>query len=69
MRLISLLALVATASLAQEHPCKADRARLCPNVAKGPAMKQCMKAHAAEVSEVCRQAVATHHGKRAPVSP
>jgi hypothetical protein len=32
-------------------------------------MKACMKAHAAEVSEVCRQAIATHHGKRAPVTP
>lgn len=75
MRTISLLlALVATSTLAQEGPCKADRERLCPNLAKGPARRECMKAHLAELSATCKQAVAEHRAAKkgvqpAPVSP
>ena len=61
--LVLLAALAASAAFAgagANHPCKADRARLCPNVAKGQALHDCMKAHAAELSPVCQQARAEH---------
>ncbi len=69
---VLLSALVASASFAgagaagANHPCKADRARLCPNVAKGQPMHDCMKAHAAELSPVCQQARADHQGHKKP---
>jgi hypothetical protein len=61
--LVLICALAASASFAgagANHPCKADRARLCPNLAKGPALHACMKAHAAELSPVCQQSRAEH---------
>lgn len=68
MRQLALVcALVASSSFAGvggNHPCKADRARFCPNVAKGAAMHECMKTHAAELSPVCQQARAEHAGQK-----
>ena len=67
MRTFALLcALAATTSLAQEGPCKADKQKLCASVARGPAMRECMKAHAAELSEGCKQALLARRAAKKP---
>jgi hypothetical protein len=51
------------------HACRADAQTLCPNLAKGPERRACMKAHRADLSPACVQAIesrrAAHQG-RAP---
>jgi hypothetical protein len=43
---------------AQEKPCMADAARLCPNVEPGGgAQMQCLKAHRDELSPACKKKV------------
>jgi hypothetical protein len=43
---------------AQEKPCMADAARLCPNVEPGGgAQMQCLKAHKEELSPACKKKV------------
>jgi hypothetical protein len=53
-------ALFGAASLAsaQEHPCMADAARLCPNIEPGGgAQMQCLKEHKEELSPACKKKV------------
>jgi len=43
---------------AQERPCMADAARLCPNVEPGGgAQMQCLKSHKEELSPACKKKV------------
>jgi hypothetical protein len=43
---------------AQERPCMADAARLCPNVEPGGgAQMECLKAHKDELSPACKKKV------------
>jgi hypothetical protein len=43
---------------AQEKPCMADAARLCPNVEPGGgAQMECLKAHKTELSPACKKKV------------
>ncbi len=43
---------------AQERPCMADAARLCPDVEPGGgAQLQCLKAHKEELSPACKKKV------------
>jgi hypothetical protein len=53
----SLLGMASTAR-AQERPCMADAARLCPNVEPGGgAQMECLKAHKEELSPGCKKNV------------
>ncbi len=64
MRLFALMtALVASTTFAQ-GACRADREQLCPNLAKGPETRACMKAHLAQLSPTCRQAIRDHAGRK-----
>jgi hypothetical protein len=55
--LMGALGLVSSAR-AQEHPCMADAARLCPDVEPGGgAQMQCLKAHKEELSPACKKNV------------
>ena len=67
---VASMALLASAAAAQNGPsvrqaCMADRARLCPGIAPGPAMKQCMKSHKADISPGCHSAMETARAERA----
>jgi len=62
MRVRWLLALgllgLAPGAFAQERPCMADAARLCPDVEPGEgAQMQCLKAHKSELSPACKKKV------------
>lgn len=48
-----------TASVAgaQEKPCMADAARLCPDVAPGSAQIMCLKQHKESLSPACKKRV------------
>jgi hypothetical protein len=47
-----------SAAYAQDKPCMADAARLCPNVEPGGgAQMQCLKAHKEELSPACKKKV------------
>jgi hypothetical protein len=53
----AVLGLVASAR-AQERPCMADAARLCPDVEPGGgAQVMCLKAHQEELSPACKKHV------------
>jgi hypothetical protein len=46
--------------------CAADAASFCPETEPGPARGRCLRDHASELSETCRQALATRRrGPRA----
>jgi hypothetical protein len=65
MRIVRISLLVVAASLglvagagAQEKPCMADAARLCPDVAPGGgAQIACLKAHKEALSPACKKKV------------
>lgn len=49
---------LAGAAQAQERPCMADAARLCPQVEPGGgAQMQCLKSHKEELSPACKKKV------------
>ncbi len=49
---------LASPALAQERPCMADAARLCPDVEPGGgAQIQCLKQHKEELSPACKRKV------------
>jgi hypothetical protein len=53
-----LFAGTASVAQAQERPCMADAARLCPDVEPGGgAQMQCLKAHKEELSPACKKKV------------
>ena len=67
---VASLALLASGALARSasnvrQACMADRQALCPGVAQGPALKQCMKAHKANISPGCHAAMETAKAERA----
>ena len=52
-----LLLGVGGAARAQDKPCMADAARLCPNVEPGSGQISCLKEHKAELSPACKKKV------------
>jgi hypothetical protein len=75
---VATLALLSSGALAQNaasvrKACMADRQALCPGVAPGPALKQCMKSHKANISPGCHAAMeaakAQRSARRAQMAP
>ena len=59
-KLIGVALHVATmsgAAFAQERPCMADAARLCPDVQPGAGQISCLKEHKEDLSPACRKKV------------
>jgi hypothetical protein len=52
-----LLASMGGAAFAEERPCMADAARLCPEVEPGAGQLACLKEHKEELSPACKQKV------------
>ena len=74
----AVLALTSTLALAADpaagprprEACKADVATLCPSVPSGEGrVASCMKAHAAQLSDGCKAAMAQAHAHRKPAAP
>lgn len=42
---------------AEDRPCMADAARICPDAEPGPAQLQCLKAHKDALSPACKKKV------------
>jgi hypothetical protein len=48
---------VASGAYAQDKPCMADAARLCPNVEPGEGQMACLKDHKDDLSPACKKKV------------